>query len=172
MLGNYLALCQIPQKIVTTYGENGFALGSSSDELTTGLKLRDYARAGLIDTFFQAGEWHYRVFVPVKAVWINLPNHFDSAVLDLPDNIAKKDLILYEINPDGSFKEAIIPDSLWVEEWEFSKKKVRKLDPFIKRDNNDFIYYNLSPGFYPAKHKKDLDKKAKKEKEKKDKNKK
>lgn len=83
----------------------------------------------------------------------------------MPDNIMKQDLLIY----DWDTEEAVIPDTIWIEEWIFSKKKIRKLDPIAKQNNDDFVYHNLSPGFYPAKHKSDLDEKAKKAKEKREK---
>ena len=159
------ALCQIQHQIVTTYGRNSFALGSDLEELITKGKLIKYSRAGLIDSFMVGSEKHYRLYVPVKAVWSNLPQYFDTAVIQLPDNILKQDLVVY----DYLTEEAIIPDTLWIAEWEFSKKKIRKLNPIVKKNKNDYIYHYLSEGMKPAKHKQELDDKAKKEKAKKEK---
>ena len=162
MIVSFQVQSQTAQKIVTTY--DSFGLTEDSGELQTYALLTKWARAGLLDTVLQAGEWHFQMYAPRRAVWIDLPEHFNSAILDLPDNILKKDFILY----DDVTEEAIIPDSLYYEEWTFSQKAVKEFR--IKKTNNDhFVYHNLSPGFLPAKHKSDLDKKAKKEKEKKEK---
>lgn len=139
----------------------------------TNMLLTKWARAGLIDTVLLSGadgnfDWHFRMLVPTRAVWTDLPEFFDSAIIDIPGNIQGKDIIVFEVNPDGSFKEAIIPDSLYFEQWIYSEKTIQKFKK-KKQNNNDFLYHNLSPGFKPAKHKDDLDDKAKKEKEKKEK---
>jgi len=128
----------------------------------------------LIDTVWVEGEWHFLLYVPTRVVWyesITYPIYFDSAIITVLGNIQGKDLLVFEINSDSTFKEVIIPDSLYYEEWIYSKMKVRKVRKFrIKKDNNNhFIYHNLSPGFKVARHKSDLNdkaKKAKKEKEK------
>ncbi len=160
---NYPALCQIQyqHQIVTIYGRNSFGLGENSEELNTKAKLIKYSRAGLIDSFMVGNEKHYRMFVPVRVVWVNLPKHYDTAIIQTPGNILKQDAIMV----DWTTGEGIIPDSLFIEEWEFSKKKVRKLPVIVKTGLNDFIYGHLSPGLSPAKSKQDLDKKAKKAKE-------
>ncbi len=101
------------------------------------------------------------MYVPIKAVWINLPKYFSTEIIQTPGNIVKKDAILV----DWTTEEGIIPDTLYIEEWEFSKKKIRKLDPIIKKSKNDFIYHYLSPGLKIATGKADLDRKAKKAKE-------
>jgi len=155
-------LCQTAQKIVATY--DGFGIGNDSGELVTKYKLQTWSRAGLIDTVFHGGEWHYLLYVPTRAVWTDLPEYFDSAIIDISGNILTKDLLVYELPT----MEAIIPDSLYYEEWTFSEKAVRKFRK-KKQNNNDFIYHNLSNGFKPAKHKSDLNDKAKEAKEKKEK---
>ncbi len=163
MIQSYQARCQTPQKIVVD-----FELVFQGDSIDFGqwLQLRDWARSSLIDSFEQDGIWNYRMFVPIKAVYLDLPEHFDSAIYPTPDNILKNGYVLYEYHSGNS----IIPDSLYFEEWVFSlgKKDVRKFK-VKKQNNNDFIYHNLSPGFKPAKHKSDLDDKAKVEKDKKEK---
>lgn len=162
MILTYPVQSQTAQKIITTY--DNFGLTEDSGEFLTGTLLTQWARAGLIDTFLQSGEWHFQLFVPTRAVWINLSESFNSAILDLPDNVLKKDFILY----DNVTEEAIIPDSLYFEEWTFSQKAIRKFK-IKKTDNNHFIYGNLSPGFQPAVSKSNLNKKAKEEKKKKEK---
>ena len=143
------------------YGRNGFGIGEDATELTCKSKLIEYARAGLIDSFMIGSERHFRMYVPIKAVWINLPKYFSTEIIQTPGNIVKKDAILV----DWTTEEGIIPDTLYIEEWEFSKKKIRKLDPIIKKSKNDFIYHYLSPGLKIATGKADLDRKAKKAKE-------
>ncbi len=167
LIGTCPVASQIQQKIVVTY--DTFGLTDDSGEFTTHNLLTQWARAGLIDTVLLPGiggnfEWHFQMYAPRRAVWIDLPENFNSAIIYLPGNIQDKDFILY----DDVSGEAIIPDSLYYEEWTFPQKSVRKFK-VKKINNNHFVYHNLSPGFLPAKHKSDLDKKAKEEKEKKEK---
>jgi hypothetical protein len=124
-------------------------------------KLIKYSRAGLIDSFFVGPEKHYRMYVPVRIVWSNLPQYYSTEVIQTPDNITKQDAIIV----NWTTEEGVIPDSIFIEEWEFSKKKIRRLPVVVKSGPNDFIYGHLSPAFSPAKSKSDLDKKAKKAKE-------
>ncbi len=115
----------------------------------------------MIDSFFEGSEKHYRMYVPVKMVWVNLPEFYDTAIIQTPDHVLKQQAFLY----NWTTGEAIIPDTIFIEEWEFSKKKIRKLLPIVKKNDNDYIYHYLSPGLKPAKSKSELDKKAKKAKE-------
>ena len=126
-----------PKRIFVVKYNKADILGKDSKEGILKAKLHKWYVDGKIDS--SAG--HYRLYVPVKEVFV-LPKYYNSDLVNNPKNVIPTDIAVW----DDSSGESLSPDTLYYVEIEYSKRIKSKIHKAIKGYNLHDPYTVLSKG--------------------------